>query len=293
MAELPAVDTTVREGLYESHRLTQQDLDRNFGLPVATILRWMQAPRQALPWIGPIYRDLARVEPVMPRRLLVASQIVRLVEPGILRHADNQEVKVQLEIGYIGNTSIEFRYRVYYEARLVARACTTMIVVSGVPGSFKPSPVPDVLRPLASADPGEDRLFLASSLESVPKTPPPGALTTPATIRFSDEDINKHAHHPTMAHLFEEAREVALADADAPAELKRIAGQKLAAVLISYHAESRAMDECEVAVAVSSIPDALDLWVMRKRANRAGGQPGLISRGRLVFGGGGSTDSRL
>merc|ERR1719350_822339 len=216
----------------------------------------------ALPWMGAGYRFLSLLEPRIPRRMLVASQILRMEHPGVLTEVVGREVTTSVEIGAIGRTSIEFRYRIFFGEDLACTGCTTMIVASGEPGHLKPSPVPEALRSLAKPDGGEDREFLAEGLASLAKLPPAGAYAVPMTVRFSDEDYNKHANHSAMARFFEHAREAILADEAAPPELRAAAEQQLQAVLIHYQSETRALDAFEVAVVCSS-DGVLDMWAMR------------------------------
>lgn len=281
------VDVTVREREYRVQALNQQDLDRNFSLATTHLFKWMQAARMDMPWMQPGYRGLSLVEPPAPRRMLVASQIVRLVQPGVLSEAAGAEVVISCEVGTVGRTSLEWRYRISFGDRLVATGLTTMIVTSGVPGSFKPSPVPEDLRKLAAPGESKDRAMLTRSLAALPKDPPAGAYTYAFTVRFSDEDVNKHANHSALARHFEDAREVLLADEESPPALRAIARQQLADILITYDAESHARDRCEVRVA-SSAPDILDMWVVRLEAARPGAGAGLIGRGRLCCRGGGA-----
>merc|ERR1719203_1088009 len=122
-----------------------------------------------LPWLQAGYSRLALLEPAMPRRLLVASQIVRLLRPGVLAEAAGHDVITHCELGSVGRTSLEYRYRISFGSELVGTGITTMIVVSGVPGSLKPSPVPEVIREMAAVEESEDRAFLTRSLASLPK----------------------------------------------------------------------------------------------------------------------------
>jgi hypothetical protein len=104
-------DTTAREWGYTMQTLNQQDLDRNFALATTHIVKWMQAARMDMPWLGAGYKNLNQLEPPLERRLLVGSQMVRCASPGILTQAVGNEVVTQCEVGSIGNTSMEFRYR--------------------------------------------------------------------------------------------------------------------------------------------------------------------------------------
>lgn len=281
------VDTSVRVSEYRASVLNQQDLDRRMCLAPTDILKWMQAARQDYPWIGPGYRQLSLVEPAMTRRMIVASQMVRTVAPGALAAAVDRAVTVRCEVGAIGKTSVEFRYKVFFDGELACTGCTNMINVAGPPGSLKPSPLPEALRGLASPQAeGEDRAMLQAGLRALPEAPPAGAYRCPLDIRFSDEDVNKHANHSAMARFFDDAKEQLLLDEAADPRLRQLAGQRMTAILVSYAAESRALDSCEVAVAAAADGTALDVWVTRLKAGRYGSAPGLIARGRIVLGGG-------
>eukprot|EP00931_Biecheleriopsis_adriatica_P061964 TRINITY_DN37299_c0_g1_i1.p1 TRINITY_DN37299_c0_g1~~TRINITY_DN37299_c0_g1_i1.p1 ORF type:complete len:311 (-),score=71.65 TRINITY_DN37299_c0_g1_i1:17-949(-) len=290
------VDETVRENCYEAAALNQQDLDRNFCLPTSQLFKWMQAARMDMPWMQSGYRALALLEPKMVRRLLVASQVVRLIRPGVLSEAASQNVTTRCEVGEVGRTSIEFRYTIFFGEQLVANAATIMIVTAGSPGNFKPSPVPDAVRRLASRANGEARQFMAEALSDVPREPPHDSWRMPLEVRFSDEDVNRHANHSAMARYFEDAREALLADESTVSlALRSVAEQQLEAVMVAYLAEARAQDVCEVHVArASGAASALNLWAVRLKPNRAGGVPGILARGRLQLGGGkGATPEEL
>lgn len=286
------VDLTVTSTVYRVPALNQQDLDRNFALATTQLLKWMQAARMDFPWMQAGYRALGWLEPAMPRRLLVASQMVRMVQAGALTEAVDKEVVTSCTVGNIGRTTIEFRYRILFGRRLVATGTTTMIVVTGSPGNLKPSLVPDAIRAFAAADEGEDRRFLAESLAALPKEPPSDAYTVTLLIRFSDEDVNRHANHSALARFFEDAKESILANPAASPSLRAVAEQQLEAVLITYEEEARAQDVCEVKVA-SPGPGVLDIWVQRLAPSKFGGRPGLIGRGRLLCGGGKMPDPEL
>lgn len=148
-----------------------------------------------MPWLGAGYKNLNQLDPPLQRRLLVGSQMVRCVYPGILTEAVGNEVVTLCEVGSIGNTSIEFRYRIQFGDRQVATGCTLMICVQGTPGNLKPSPIPDDIRRMAAEDGGEDKAFMQAVLNDCPREAPDDAYTMPLMIRHSDEDLNKHANH--------------------------------------------------------------------------------------------------
>ena len=211
-----------------------RDLDRNFSLATTHIVKWMQAARMDMPWLGPGYRSLNQLEPAMERRPLVGSQMVKTLRPGILAEAVDEEVTTLCEVGSIGNTSIEFRYRILFGEREVATGCSLMICVGGTPGNLKPSPVPDDIRGLAADGGGEDKTFMQAALKQCPAEAPDDAYTLPLMIRHSDEDLNKHANHSAYARFFEDAKEALMADATAPAALRNVAQRHLEAIIIAY-----------------------------------------------------------
>jgi len=272
-------------------KLNQQDLDRNFSLATTHLFKWMQAARMDMPWMQPGYRAFGWLEPRMPRRLIVASQMIRLARPGILSEAVDNEVLTQCEVGAVGKTSIEFRYRILFADRLVGTGCATMICVGGTPGNLKPSPIPKAVIALAAPEEGDDRKFLMDSLAALPKEAPAGAYMTPVVVRYSDEDVNKHANHSAQARFFEDAKEVIAADENASPGLRAVAEQQLHVILISYVSEVRAMDVCEVRIALSRTVGTLDVWVYRTGDNRSSGAAGVVARGRLICGGGLVSDS--
>jgi len=290
MAAQADVDTTVRVREYRVQALGQQDLDRNYALATTHLFKWMQAGRMAMPWLQPGYRALGWLDPPLPRRLVTASQIVRLVRPGVLAEAADNEVVTRCEVGTVGKTSIEFRYKIFFGELLIGYGNVTMIVMAGTPGSLKPSPVPEVIRALGSPEPDETRQLMADALAALPKAPPGDAHINTVVVRYSDEDLNKHANHSTMARFFEDAKETIAADEGAKPDVRTIAQQQLEAIVISYHAEIRATDELRVSVATST-PGALDVWVHRRTSNPSGGKPTLVGRGRMVCGGGRVLDS--
>lgn len=284
------VDTTVRVNEYCMQTLNQQDLDRNFALATTHLFKWMQAARMDLPWLQPGYRALGWLEPQMPRRLLLASQIFRGIKPGVLAEAADNSVSTRCEIGTIGKTSIEFRYKIFFGDRLIGHGNVTMIVVAGTPGNLKPSPVPEAVRGLGAVEPDETKHFMSDHLAALPKEPPADAYMTSVVVRYSDEDLNKHANHSAAARFFEDSKEMLAADESANPDLRAIAQQQLQSILISYSAETRANDQLTVSVATSAA-NTLDVWIHRKNSNSFGGKPGLVNRGRMICGGGSVLDS--
>eukprot|EP00933_Yihiella_yeosuensis_P045905 TRINITY_DN4132_c0_g1_i1.p1 TRINITY_DN4132_c0_g1~~TRINITY_DN4132_c0_g1_i1.p1 ORF type:complete len:333 (+),score=62.57 TRINITY_DN4132_c0_g1_i1:67-999(+) len=289
-AEYP-FDITRRQHTYRVPALNQQDLDRNMCLSTSNLLKWMQAARMELPWMQPGYRNLCEVKPEMTRRMLVASQGISLVKPGVLGEAAMKEVATCVEIGEIGKTSIEFLYTIFFDNECVAFASTVMIVTAGTPGNLKPSPVPDDVRALGRKSSTEEPRSSSDeilrgreqrlSLNNVPKEVPSGSYRTTASVRFSDEDVNGHANHSTQARFFEDAKETLANDETAPAEFRALARQHLDAIAITYLLEAHALDNLEISLAKSATnPQALDVWVCRLQP-----KPGLVARGRLTCGG--------
>ena len=148
-----------------------------------------------MPWLGAGYKNLNQLKPPTERRLLVGSQMVRCVRPGILTEAVGNKVVTLCEVGSIGNTSIEFRYRILFGDQQVASGCALMICVAGTPGDLKPSPIPDDIRRLAGEGGGGDKEFMQAALKQCPAEAPEDSFTIPLMIRHSDEDLNKHANH--------------------------------------------------------------------------------------------------
>merc|ERR1712187_329686 len=103
---------------------------------------------------------------------------------------------------------------------------------------------------------------MKSELVAVSKAAPPDAYTTAVRVRYSDEDVNKHANHSAQARFFEDAKEIIAQDVNASESLRAIAKQNLQAIYIAYTAEARALDQLTVKVA-TSMPEALDVWVER------------------------------
>mmetsp|Transcript_117563 Transcript_117563/g.379419 ORF Transcript_117563/g.379419 Transcript_117563/m.379419 type:complete len:302 (+) Transcript_117563:73-978(+) len=278
-------DIGKRQNEYRVHTLNQQDLDRNFCLATTNIFKWMQAARMELPWMQAGYRAFCEVEPKMTRRLLVGSQVIRLRRPGALMEAVDNEVATQVEVGDVGRTTLEFRYKILFGSQQVATGSTVMISTAGTPGNFKPHPVPDDVKALAAAEASADAKFMRETLASVAKEAPAGAYATPVVVRYSDEDVNKHANHSAQARYFEDAKEVIAHDEAASPQLREVAEQQLEAIVISYAAEVSAMDRLEVRVAAAQ-GCTLDVWVQRLQPN-----PTLVARGRIFCGGGKMEDS--
>ena len=65
---------------------------------------------------------------------------------------------------------------------------------------------------------------------------------------------------------------------------EQVAERYLDSIIISYQAEARALDICEIKVSTST-PNALDIWIYRTATNSNGDEPALVTRGRLYTGG--------
>jgi len=277
-----AFDVNKRINAYRVQKLNQQDLDRNFCLATANLFKWMQAARMELPWMQAGYRAFGLLAPAMTRRLLVGSQVITLVKAGALSEAVDREVTTFVEVGDVGQKAIEFRYRIFFDSELVATASTVMIVVAGTPGHFKSSAaVPEDVRALGSKEKGKDHMLMKETFKSLAKEAPSDAYAAEVVVRYSDEDVNKHANHAAQARFLEDVKELISHDEVASASLRAISQQHLEAIMISYTPfEVSAMDHLTVKVS-SSIAGALDVWVYRTHAN-----PVLVARGRMICGGG-------
>ncbi|CAJ1338828.1 unnamed protein product, partial [Effrenium voratum] len=200
---------------------------------------------------------------------------LEFVKHGLLSNAQSKSVLTRVWLGKVGRTSMEFRYDIFFDSEKVAEASSVAIVVSPAAERFQPSPVPEDLRPLVTssargADPAE-------CLRSIPDLPPsPDAYRVKAVVRFSDEDINKHANHSAQALFFEDAKEEMAADASAPPPLRRLAAQELRSLAIAYLAEAHAKDELTICLAPHG--SSLDVWVQRERP-----APKLLAKGRMYL----------
>lgn len=271
-------DVTKRTHSYSIQTLNQQDVDRNFCLSTANLFKWMQAARMELPWVQSGYRAYCQVEPPSTRRFLVGSQMIKLAKPGMLANAVDNTVTIKLEIGDVGRTSVEFRYAMLFGRHQVATGTTIMISAVGEPGGLKPGPVPDDVRTLASPSRSDDGKFMREALGQLPRTASADAYSHSVVVRYSDEDINQHANHSACARFFEDAKEAAAQDESVPPALREAARQPLFSIAVSYMAETRALDELEVKVALCSHGE-LGLWI-----NRLHPKPGAVARGFIIIG---------
>lgn len=202
--------------------------------------------------------------------------------PGALAKAPDADVSILVSLGSVGRTTVEFRYRISFNGELVGTGCVLMVCVSGTPGNFKPSPIPERVRRLAPTDTYGDRAFMQRGLQEVPKeTPPPssGSFTYSMVVRHSDEDTNKHANHAAYARFFEDAREVAAVSDHLVGEIAR--SGDLNDMMIEYVSEVRAMDHCDVVLSPSKGAEgsgAIDVHVYRTNNKK-----GLLARGRMYM----------
>lgn len=271
--------------------VNQEDLSRNFSLPAGTIFKWFQSARMRLPWVGAGYSKLSAEEPPANRRLLVKLQAFRM-EPGALDSAAEQVVSSVVSVGAVGGTSIEFRYQVLYGDRVVGDGVVLMVCVEGEPGKMKPAPVPARIKALAASDGNRagltDKAFAIAELKRVPRSPPARgdmSFAYDLIVRYSDEDVNKHANHSAYARFCEDALETLRASCDHPlCRLLDLAGgygqKRLAGVLLEYAAEGRVGDALQVCLSRSSdapsVTEAIvDVHILRDTQ--------LLVRGQLVL----------
>eukprot|EP00811_Abedinium_folium_P028587 NODE_4435_length_1892_cov_4.226062.p1 GENE.NODE_4435_length_1892_cov_4.226062~~NODE_4435_length_1892_cov_4.226062.p1 ORF type:complete len:441 (+),score=122.47 NODE_4435_length_1892_cov_4.226062:110-1432(+) len=263
----------------------QADLDRRLQLPLATLLKWMQVGRHRVPWLADGYSMLSEVEPKEARRLLVASQYITLAWPGALADAAGQNVTVQLEVGDIGRSSIEFRYGIFIGGRRAASASTVMVCVVGGIGRHTPSPVPDDLRKNASPEAGKGCNQMRARFAAVPwDAPERCAFEHEVLVRPSDEDVNGHANHTAIARFIGDAREAAMLGCEngngKAAALHALVKCELQTLMVSYVGEVHAHERLVVKLmpAASGSP-ALDAWVYCTTP----GPLALVARGHLIF----------
>ena len=103
---------------YVQTNLNQQDLDRDFRLSPAALFKWMQAGRMSLPWVGAGYVGLSAEDPPESRRLVVRAQMV-CMHPDALDNAATHDCITHCDVGVVGKSSIELKYRINYGPRQV------------------------------------------------------------------------------------------------------------------------------------------------------------------------------
>jgi acyl-CoA thioesterase FadM len=261
---------------YVQPDLNQQDLDRDFRLSSAAIFKWMQAGRMSLPWVGPGYAKLSTEDPPLNRRLVVRAQMV-LMDPGALDAAATHDVVTHCDLGVIGKSSIELKYRVNYGSQQMGTAVVNMVNVGGVPGALKSSPVPERVRSLAAAEESSDRQLMMSILKDMPKDGPADSFVYKTKIRYTDEDINKHANHASYARFFDDAK-WSLALDNTSHKLSAVASRPLVGMVIEYAKEARANDEIDVMIS-SRDGGSLDVHLYRTNTDA----PGLLVRGHILL----------
>jgi acyl-CoA thioesterase FadM len=203
------------------------------------------------------------------------------MDPGALDGAATHDVVTHCDLGVVGKSSIEFKYRINYGNQQMGTGIVNMVNVGGVPGALKSSPVPDRVRGLAAAEESSDRKLMMSVLNEMPKDGPAESFVYNTKIRFTDEDVNKHANHASYARFFEDAKwslrhEMALDNEGH--KLSAIASRPLVGMVIEYAKEARANDEIEVKL---SSRDGASLDVHLYRTNTDA--PGLLVRGHLLL----------
>jgi len=262
---------------YTAADLNQQDLDRDFCLPLAQVLKWMQAARMGMAWVGPGYSALSQEKPPMLRRLVVRTQMINMV-PDALSKAAGRDVHTVCEVGVIGKSSIEFKYKIRYDDECVGTGVVNMVNVAGEPGSLKSSPVPARVKALAAQTESDDRKLMSSIMKAMPADAPSSAFIYSTSIRYSDEDINKHANHASYARFFEDAfrtLEQSTHPLAATAQAKQITG-----VVVDYAKEAAVNDV--VQVCLSSRDGSLDVHLYRMAANHDSERE-LCVRGHLLL----------
>jgi len=241
---------------YEAGEINQEGLDRNLELPCSTLFKFFQSARMRLPWVGAAYHDFHNEDPVDEmRRLVVKSQGISLTEAAFVTSPLNKVVRTQVQLAEVGKTSIEFRYNVYFDNILVARGCAIMVNVTGPPGGLKPSPVPRRIADMApTAEPTSHHLASKAELRKalaapLPATVPkdPLAFETTFVVRFSDEDVNKHANHTFLIRLVEDTLACAQATQGKVAALaKFFIYNKVVGIAMEYLHEAHALDVVRV-----------------------------------------------
>ena len=130
------------------------------------------------------------------------------MNPDTLDNAATNDVTTKAELGVVGKSSIEFVYPIFYGEQQVGTGVTNMVNVGGEPGHLKSAPVPARIAGLATTAESAERKLMMEVLKAMPKEAPEGAWTYDTAVRFSDEDVNKHANHASYSRFFEDAKEV-------------------------------------------------------------------------------------
>lgn len=221
-----------------------------------------------LPWVGVGYGVFSSEPPPTTRRLVVRAQGLRFRNDTRLP-PPSADVEVEVTVGQVGKTSIEMLYTVRYDGVVVADAVATMVCVSGAAGAFKPSQVPERVRKLAAsaATPSPaasaagptaaegastqggavtmDQAYTRRVLATVKGIPPKdcNAFTYPFTVRFSDEDVNRHTNHAGYARFCCDAvEELRASTHPLAAHLGQASPWFVQSIVLEYVAETKARD---------------------------------------------------
>eukprot|EP00040_Diaphanoeca_grandis_P006180 m.36276 g.36276 ORF g.36276 m.36276 type:complete len:277 (+) comp17322_c0_seq3:266-1096(+) len=251
------------------------DLDRNMRLSLSHLFRWMQTCRMTLPWIGPNYENFNKELPTMRRRLVVKTQMIRL-KPATSMSVVEKKIEVKMDVGSVGNTSLEFRYTIFVNGENAGTGLVVSVCVGGEEGNLKPSILPDRIKALSATTVSQDRKFLRDSIDLIKEpTADVNSFSYSFTVRFSDEDVNKHVNHSKYALFVEDARQ-ALVLSGHP--LAGVAEQHLDTIIIEYAAEARVGDRCKVWLTCTD-GHALDFHIYRLHASDPNKNQ-LLTRGR-------------
>ena len=222
--------------------INQEDLDRNFSIPMASLFKYFQSARMRLPWVGAGYASLSSETPQETRRLVVKTQMVKC-DATLRETVANKDVNVVVNLGSIGRTTCEFRYTIKFNDEIVGNGVVLMVCVTGEPGSLTPSPMPERVRSLAPKDDATEKKFMLDKSKIVSNMEIPKAsdclFVHKLFVRYSDEDVNQHANHSAYARYTQDAITNARAN-------DVIFSDQIQTMILEYNAEARANDICEV-----------------------------------------------
>lgn len=275
---------------YRPTTIGQQDLNRHLSLPPWLVAKWMQAARM------PFYRpSQTRKGPEQTRAphgdgepqdvqplVVVGSQVLRLARPGALSEALDKDALVTCEVGAVGRSTVDLHYRVLLGDDLAATGTTVLVRTAR---SRAAGDAPGPVREAACAEGDRSDAELLKMLRAQPRQPPAvDVLRVPMTVRYSDEDVNRHANHSTLVRFFEDAREIVLADTATPMQLRGPLALALRGITVAYAAELHAGDMCEVCLRASTSPcGPVDVWVDRVASPTKGAPLGVAGRGQMCF----------
>ena len=77
--------------------INQEDLDRNFSIPMASLFKYFQSARMRLPWVGAGYASLSSETPQETRRLVVKTQMVKC-DASLRETVANKDVNVVVNL---------------------------------------------------------------------------------------------------------------------------------------------------------------------------------------------------